>query len=203
MPTNSLSRWLEFRRFAATIKLHAARSFPACLNHATPTWSLPIKTGIRCAPPYRQAVRWPVRKVYITLGASFTLVGSSGMVLLRYPDGADWIGKSIFSEGMEQSIASRDTEKTIEAAGPDGIRRLFAFSRLKNPVGGQTVYAAIDLPAALAFAKTREILNQNLIALGVLSAIILSLAWFGVDVFVLRQIRDIIAATNKVAAGNL
>jgi signal transduction histidine kinase len=136
-------------------------------------------------------------------GATFTLVGSSGMVLLRYPDGADWIGKSIFSEGMEQSIASRDTEKTIEAAGPDGIRRLFAFSRLKNPVGGQTVYAAIDLPAALAFAKTREILNQNLIALGVLSAIILSLAWFGVDVFVLRQIRDIIAATNKVAAGNL
>ena len=136
-------------------------------------------------------------------GVTFTLVSSGGSVLLRYPNGGDWIGKSIFSEASEQRISSRDIEKTIEATGPDGVRRLFAFSRLKNPVGGQTVYAAIDLPATLATAKTKEILVENLIALGVVSAIILSLAWFGTDVVVLRRIRDIIAATNRVAEGNL
>jgi len=136
-------------------------------------------------------------------GATFTLVSSAGSVLLRYPHGGHWIGKSIFSEASEQRIASRDIEKTIEATGPDGVRRLFAFSRLKNPVGGQTVYAAIDLPATLAIAKTKKILVENLIALGVVSAIILSLAWFGTDVVVLRRIRDIIAATNRVAEGNL
>ncbi|HEY2917759.1 MAG TPA: histidine kinase dimerization/phospho-acceptor domain-containing protein, partial [Candidatus Binatia bacterium] len=136
-------------------------------------------------------------------GVTFTLVSSAGTVLLRYPDGSDWRGKSIFSEAAEQSIASRNTEKTFEATGLDGVRRLFAFSRMKNPVGGQTVYAAIDLPATVAFANTKEILIENLIALGVLSAIILCLAWFGTDVVVLRRIRDIIAATNKVAAGNL
>jgi signal transduction histidine kinase/HAMP domain-containing protein len=136
-------------------------------------------------------------------GATYTLVSGSGTVLLRYPEPANWIGKPIFSEAAEQSLASRDTEKTIEAKGPDGIRRMFAFSRLKNPVGGQTVYAAIDLPANLAIAKTKEILVKNLITLGVVSAIILSLAWFGTDVVVLRRIRDIIAATNKVAEGNL
>ena len=136
-------------------------------------------------------------------GATFTLVSSSGLVLLRYPGGADWMGKSIFSEISEQSLASHDTEKTIEATGADGVRRLFAFTRLKNLVGGQSVYAAIDLPTTLAFARTKEILNQNLIALGVISAIILTLAWFGADVFVLGRIRDIITATNKVAEGDL
>jgi len=136
-------------------------------------------------------------------GVTFTLVSSGGSVLLRYPHGDDWIGKSIFSEASEQRISSRDIEKTIEATGPDGVRRLFAFSRLKNPVGGQIVYAAIDLPETLATAKTKEILVENLIALGVVSAIILSLAWFGTDVVVLRRIRDIIAATNRVAEGNL
>jgi signal transduction histidine kinase/HAMP domain-containing protein len=136
-------------------------------------------------------------------GATFTLVSSSGLVLLRYPGGADWVGKSIFSEAVEKSIASRDIEKTIEATGADGVARLFAFTRLKNPVGGQTVYAAIDLPTTLAFAKTKEILIQNLIALGVISAIILTLTWFGADAFVLRQIGDIITATNKVAEGDL
>jgi signal transduction histidine kinase/HAMP domain-containing protein len=113
------------------------------------------------------------------------------------------VGKSLFWESVEKSIASRDIEKTIEATGADGVARLFAFTRLKNPVGGQTVYAAIDLPTTLAFAKTKEILNQNLIALGVISAIILTLAWFGGDAFVLRRIGDIIAATNKVAEGDL
>jgi signal transduction histidine kinase/HAMP domain-containing protein len=136
-------------------------------------------------------------------GATYTLVSSTGTVLLRYPEPTDWIGKPLFAEAAEQSLASRNTEKTIEANGPDGVRRMFAFSRLKNPVGGQTVYAAIDLPATLAIAKTKEILVENLIALGVVSAIILSLAWFGTDVVVLRRIRDIIAATNRVAEGNL
>lgn len=136
-------------------------------------------------------------------GTTFTLVSSSGIVLLRYPAGTDWIGKSIFIGSHKQSITSHDSEKTIEATGADGSRRLFAFSRLKNPVGGQTVYAVIDLPASLAFTRTKEIINQNLIALGILSVIILSFAWFGADVFVLRRLHDIIATTNRVAAGNL
>jgi signal transduction histidine kinase/HAMP domain-containing protein len=136
-------------------------------------------------------------------GVTFTLVSSAGTVLLRYPNGSDWRGKPIFAEAAEQSVASRDTEKTFEATGLDGVRRLFAFSRLKNPVGGQTVYAAIDLPTTVAFANTKEILIENLIALGVVSAIILCLAWFGTDFVIIRRIRDIIAATNEVAEGNL
>jgi signal transduction histidine kinase/HAMP domain-containing protein len=135
-------------------------------------------------------------------GATYSLVSSTGIVLMRYPGSSDWIGKPIFSQATEQSLVS-NTEKTIEANGPDGLPRMFAFSRLKGRIGGQVVYAAIDLPATLAIAKTKEILIENLIALGVVSAIILSLAWFGADAFVLRRIRDIIAATNKVAEGNL
>ena len=135
-------------------------------------------------------------------GASFTLFGSNGEVLLRYPDGADWIGKSILSEIL-QSRAVANADQTIEAIGPDGVNRLFAFSRLNNAVAGQTVYAAVDLPMRVAFATTKAILIQNLLALAVLSAIILASSWYGTEVFVLRRIRDIIAATKKMAAGNL
>ena len=44
---------------------------------------------------------------------------------------------------------------------------------------------------------------RNLIVLGVLSALALGAAWFGADIFVLRRIRDIVAATEKVAGGDL
>jgi signal transduction histidine kinase/HAMP domain-containing protein len=55
----------------------------------------------------------------------------------------------------------------------------------------------------IAFSKTRQILMQQLIALGILATIILGFTWFGTDALVLRRIRDIIAATRKIAAGDL
>jgi signal transduction histidine kinase/HAMP domain-containing protein len=136
-------------------------------------------------------------------GASFTLINGKGEALLRYPAGNDWIGKTILPHGAQLATLSSSRENTIEARGPDGIPRLFAFSPLKNPVGGETVYAAVDLPVEIAFYKTRDILMQQLIALGILSALILASTWFGTDALVLRRIRDIIAATQKMAAGNL
>ena len=135
-------------------------------------------------------------------GAAFTLVSQRGDVILRYPT-ADWVGKRIFSDSGISITLSAEPEQTIEASGPDGVPRLFAFSRLKNSMSEQAVYAAVDLPMEIALATSKEILMKNLLALGILSAIILGSTWFGTDVLVLRRIRDIIAATRQIAAGNL
>ena len=137
---------------------------------------------------------------YLSTGSTFTLMDTTGVVLLRYPGGSDWIGKPLITDGAEQGAVSK---QTVEATGADGVRRLFAFSRLKNPIGGKVVYAAVDLPASQAFAENHRLLIQNTLALGVASALVLAFAWFGSDVFVLRRLWDIIATTKKVAAGNL
>ena len=136
-------------------------------------------------------------------GATFTLVGANGEVLLRHPSEPAWIGKSIFADAIKSRGLDMKTEQTLEAAGPDGVSRLFAFSPLKNAVAGQAVYAAVDLPVPVAFAKTKAILIQNLIALVILTVIILGSTWYGTEALVLRRIRDIIAATKQIAAGNL
>ncbi|HYA27584.1 MAG TPA: histidine kinase dimerization/phospho-acceptor domain-containing protein, partial [Acidobacteriota bacterium] len=135
--------------------------------------------------------------------ANFTLVNASGMVLLRYPEAADWKGKQIFFPSTLKSSRGRDSEVTIESTSLDGINRLFALSPLKNPIGGQTVYAAIDIPANVAFAEPNRILLHDLILLALLSIIALSAAWFGTELFLLRRVRDIITTTKKVAAGML
>ncbi|MGE5219048.1 MAG: ATP-binding protein [Chloroflexota bacterium] len=140
---------------------------------------------------------------HLNPGATFTLVNRNGEVLLRYPNGNEWIGKKILFNGAHLSTLPSSRDNTVEAEGPDGVPRLFAFSPLNNLMGGQRVYAAVDLPVEAAFSKTREILIQQLIALGILLAIILGLTWFGTDALVLRRIRDIITATQKMASGNL
>jgi signal transduction histidine kinase/HAMP domain-containing protein len=136
-------------------------------------------------------------------GATFSLVNRDAIVLQRYPEGSDWMGKSILLEGADSKLIANNAEQTTELTGADGVHRLFAFSPLKNAIGRQLTYAAIDIPVRTAFIKTREILMENLVALGVFSTIVLSLAWFGADLFVLRRIKDIISATHKVANGDL
>lgn len=140
---------------------------------------------------------------HLYAGASFTLVDSTGSVFLRYPEGRDWIAKQIFAEPPDHGNDWQKSEKTVEAIGADGVRRLFAFSQLKSPVGGRSAYAVIDIRAAMAFAEADRILVHNLIVLALLAASTLVGAWFGADVFVLRRIRDLVAATKQVAAGKL
>jgi HAMP domain-containing protein len=134
-------------------------------------------------------------------GASFTLLDGRGNVLFRYPPNRE--GNLIFTLVREQKKAFRDTERTVEIADADGMARLFAFSRLKSPVGGQSAYVAVDLPTATAFADADRILLYDLFLLGLLAALILTLAWCAADVFVLRRIQDIMDATRRVASGTL
>ena len=136
-------------------------------------------------------------------GATYTLINNSGTVLLRYPETGDWTGKPIFTKTLAEIMAYRDTEKSFESVAVDGTERLFALSQLRTTLGGQTAYAVIDIPVVAAFEEANRILVRNLMTLGLLSALALTAAWFGADVFVLRRIRDIVAATERVASGEL
>jgi signal transduction histidine kinase/HAMP domain-containing protein len=136
-------------------------------------------------------------------GASFTLVDGDGKVFLRYPQGRDSIGEPIFAKALDSGEVSRETEKTVESIGSDGVRRLIAFARLKSPIAGKPVFGAIDISAELAFKDADQILIDDLITLGLLTAVTLVAAWFGADIVVLRRIRAIVAATKEIAAGKL
>jgi hypothetical protein len=88
-------------------------------------------------------------------GATFSLVNRDAIVLQRYPEGSDWMGKSILLEGADSKLIANNAEQTTELTGADGVHRLFAFSPLKNAIGRQLTYAAIDIPVRTAFIKTR------------------------------------------------
>jgi signal transduction histidine kinase/HAMP domain-containing protein len=136
-------------------------------------------------------------------GATLSLVDGDGNVFLRYPQGRYSIGQPIFAKALDDGMLSQETEKAVESIGSDGVRRLIAFARLKSPVGGKPIYAAIDISAAMAFEEADQILVHDLMILGLLTALTLVAAWFGADVVVLRRIRDIVAATRQITAGKL
>ena len=134
--------------------------------------------------------------------ATFSLIDANGKILLRYPAIENWQGKQIILPPRRSGI-SREASMTLESEAIDGVPRLFAISQLRNPIGGQIVYASMDIPVASAFAEAKRILLLDLILLVLLSVIALSAAWFGTEFFILRRVRDIITTTKKVAAGIL
>jgi signal transduction histidine kinase len=135
--------------------------------------------------------------------ASFTLFDNDGGVFLRYPNEADLVGARIRAESPSDGKLVLGVEGNIQSVGIDRVAHLFTYRQLDHRIGGNIVYAGIDIPARAAFAESERILRQNLIILGVLTALTMFAAGFGADLFVLRRVRDLMGATKQLAAGNL
>jgi signal transduction histidine kinase/HAMP domain-containing protein len=135
--------------------------------------------------------------------ASFTLFDEKGSVFLRHPDKADLVGKQIHTGVPAGAKLVRGVEGNIESVGVDRVTRLITYRQLDHRIAGKIMYAGIEIPARTAFAEAERILRQNLIVVGVLTALTLIGAWFGADLFVLRRVRDLMGATRQLAAGNL
>jgi len=135
--------------------------------------------------------------------ASYALFDANGKVFLRYPDEAGLVGTRIHVELPNDGKLALGVEGNLAIVGVDRIAHLFTYRQLDHRIGGNIVYAGIDIPARAAFAESERILRQNLIILGVLTALTMIAAGFGADLFVLRRVRDLMSVTRQLAAGNL
>ncbi len=134
-------------------------------------------------------------------GAVVTVVDRKGTILARQPDLGGWVGKALPDAPIIRAMASRD-EGTIETAGVDGVRRLYAFTPLGSaPEPGVQVSVGFSNDAAFAEADRR--LAYSLIALGLAVAAALATAWIVGDRLVLRPVRALAGTTGRLGAGDL
>jgi len=140
-----------------------------------------------------------VDKAQLPSGATLTVIDRKGTILVRHPDPEKWVGKSMPQTPLIQTILSQGAG-TIEAAGMDGVPRLYGFSPLGDTGGA---YVSIGIPKDVAFARANRVLTRNLIGLGIVGALALLAAWFGADIFVLRRVNTLVGATRQLTAGDL
>jgi PAS domain S-box-containing protein len=139
-------------------------------------------------------------------GSMLTVFDRAGIVLARFPDPDQWVGKSFADEPLVQQIRGLLTiqpEGAAESVGADGVPRLIAFTRLAGSPRGQEVYVCIGVPTAVAYAEANRVLRRDLTALAAVTVLALVAAWFGSGFFVLRRIRPLLDATKRIAAGDL
>jgi len=143
-----------------------------------------------------------VRQAGLPDGATLTVADSKGTILVRHPDGGQWVGK-VVPDVPEVRVAASLGMGIGEADAADGTPLLLGFSPLLNRGAGGDVFVSVSVPRSVVIAGANRVLRRNLAALGVVGLLALVAAWYGGDVFVVRRVRRLVAATRRLAAGDL
>jgi signal transduction histidine kinase len=135
-------------------------------------------------------------------GSTFTVVDRNGTILARYPDPEKWVGQPVPETPIFKAIEAQQWKGTAEVPGLDGVRRLYVFAPIAGLEGGGIV-CAVGIPTAVVFAEVNRMLFRNLTGLGIVSLLAFLAAWFGGNQLILRQVRALVSATKRLAAGDL
>jgi PAS domain-containing protein len=131
-------------------------------------------------------------------GSAVSVTNRNGDAVARYPDPDKWVGKA---RRPVKELENPDApEGTRVKNGLDGVKRLYAYAKVPGK-GNLIVNVGVDRDAIMAPANAA--LWNQLIALGVVALLAMLAAWFGTDVFLLQQVRTLIAATKQLGSGNL
>jgi len=141
-------------------------------------------------------------RVDLPPGASMLVTDHRGTVLARYPDGQRWVGRRLPESPLARALQTPAAVRTVEADGPDDVRRLYAFARLEPAtVGG--VYVGLGIPSAVVDGPADAALARNLGILGGTLALALGGAWVYGTRQLVRPVRAILGAARRLAGGDL
>lgn len=136
-------------------------------------------------------------------GSTLTVVDGKGTILVRYPDSERWVGKALPEDSIVKTLLQDGAAGVAEATELDGVKRLIGFSQLAGTPATGAVHLTIGVPSATAFAAVNRRLVRNLVVLGVLAVLALVASRFAADAFVIRRVDQLVAATRRLAGGDL
>lgn len=135
--------------------------------------------------------------------AMATLVDRDLRVLARFPRPDEWIGKTVTGTAIGDVFRATRGEQVLEAEGLDGTRRLLALTTLPGEGGQPQARVSIGIAVDAALAPANAVLRRNLAAFAIVTVLLFVIFWWGSEVLVMRQVRELVAATRQLGRGNL
>jgi diguanylate cyclase (GGDEF)-like protein len=137
----------------------------------------------------RPDMRWVAGEVAVAgLGplTRVTVWDASGRILLRHPDPEGYLGRDASWSEVWRAMQATRGEGTAEAAGGDGVRRLYGFTRLTEDGDGKELFLSLGVPTDVAFAELRRLERRNLLILAFATTLAGGVAWLGGERFLVR-----------------
>jgi PAS domain S-box-containing protein len=141
-------------------------------------------------------------QVKMPKGAVINVTDKTGKLLVRYPDGEFWVGRSI-PQANFMKMKITQGEGIDEVTSLDGVRRIFAFVPLGDNPLDPDEYIRVGIPQFKILADANNLLVRNLISLGAVTFLALIAAWVGGDVFFIQQIKSLVQTAKALGNGKL
>ncbi|MBM3266699.1 MAG: sensor histidine kinase [Candidatus Sericytochromatia bacterium] len=135
-------------------------------------------------------------------GSAVVLVDREGTLLARHPRMAGAIGQRLPDEALRRALLVQD-QAVLEGTGLDGVRRVWAFAQIGWEPEGPGAFVGVGLPHAAVYRDADARVARNLFILVALFGALIALVWVGADRLALRPVDRLLAATRKLAGGDL
>jgi signal transduction histidine kinase/HAMP domain-containing protein len=145
----------------------------------------------------------PAVDLQLPPGAGYMVLDRRGTILARYPDVERWVGQSLPEAPLIQTILTRQGEGTTETVGLDGVPHVFAFTPVHTTTPSAESYVTIGASRAVIFASANRVLIRQLLWLGLVTVMAFAAAWLGADRFILKRVRALVNAAQRLGAGDL
>ena len=134
-------------------------------------------------------------------GAMAALVDTTGYIIARQPDDEHFAGARHTPAASLVEMFGRDSG-FVEGVGLDGLRRLYSFRTLKADNTHQ-VLLTIGVPTSVIFADANRHLVTYIGLMSVMLTLTMLMGWIGIDLFILRDVKALLGATERLADGDL
>ncbi len=135
-------------------------------------------------------------------GFTITQIDENAVVMARQPDTEQWLGRSMIHDPVFKEILAQKTG-LIEGRDDRDTDYIYAFTPLNSSFRKRPVYMILEIPRRLAFADSNRIFRRNLTLLGIVALVAMLAAWFGSDLFIMRQIKAMAQTSRHLAAGEM
>jgi signal transduction histidine kinase len=139
----------------------------------------------------------------LPLTTTISIIDREGTILVRSPEGAKWIGKSIRDTPLFSELrTSKGKTVTAEASDVDGVSRIYALGRLL-PQDVPDLTIVIGIPESSVQSQSNRDLRDSLLLVSLITGLALvSAGWFSQQ-SIQRPITRLQAVTHQLAEGNL
>jgi len=134
-------------------------------------------------------------------GSVLGLMDRRGTVLARHPDPEFWVGENMVDTPLAREILAQQRPGLTQSTGMDARRRLYAYTPLSG-TASRSAYLYVGVPLEVAYAAPERALRRNLLGLGLVALLAFAAAWWG-GAFLLRRAQPLLAATRRLAIGDL
>ncbi len=132
--------------------------------------------------------------------AAATVVDRNGTIVARQPEPEGWVGQALPDAPVVEALLTG--AETAEAVGIDGVPRVYAFA----PVGDPAVTGlrlSLGFSSASIYGEPDRTIWTGLAGLMVALLVAAGLALLGGRLLVLLPVNALLAATRRLAAGDL